>query len=522
MSALLVLAFVFRDIAATVDGGAWLVSQDNETWHLERVLADGGRVPVVIGGIDRIETIATRGETLWILTPDAVVVRSGWKAAATTIRVEIPSSMQRTDVAVREPEVTPLGNGRALVMRACAGATTRIDDCTEVITVDTTSDSAVVQTWPVQLSRAVADERGGAWMRVAHDPGADLHARGSVGYAHASTDGVWDLWSFDGMVVSGMTPHDRSDAFPEYVIPAATGVIGVSQYNVWPIDEAGVPRVKLERREIGFLGVSQLHGVAGSGGELVLLTGVHEACCVDDEDNDDVSPALRWVTFAGVERTADRAPAPSWWRDAHREGTPRATLAVAAGVAWILFEDLVMMRVPPAGDGEAEWRIVAQRERSAEVASLAGSRHFWSFTTNLGYSRAGDDDGFAWGLRLERMRTARRKRAQLGTGGFAEVGSLGGRKNAGTGLSLGLMQTGVVASFGASVTQDIADAWHPQFVFSLFLGKRFMLDDGNLEAPVGVRFEIRPGTEDLPTTFMVATSLDALVVSVVAVLAGAM
>ncbi len=520
MSALLVMALVFRDIAATVDGGAWLVSHQDETWRLERVLADGGRVPVTIAGVERIDAIATRGQALWILTPDALVVRSGWTATATTTRIAIPPSVQRADVVVRAPAVTPLGDGRALVLRACAGAASRVDDCTEAIMVDVAAE-IVTRRWDAQLTRAIADERGGAWMRVEHAASSDIHAQGTVGYAHASEDGAWDLWSFNGLRVPGMIAHEKSDAFPEFLVPAADGVTGISQYNVWPIDEGGVPRTKVERREIEHLGVSEIHGAASSGGEVVLLTGIHAACC-DDHDEDDVSPALRWITRAGVERAADLAPTPAWWREQHREGMPGAKLAVAAGVAWILFDDLVMMRAPIAGDAdEHEWRIVAERDRPTDIAP-PGSRHFWSFTANFGYSRAGDDDGFAWGLRVERMRTANRKRAQLGTGGFAEVGSLGGRKNAGTGLSIGLLRTGVVASFGASVTQDIADAWHPQFVFSLFLGKRFMLDDANLEAPAGVRFEIRPGTKDLPTTFMVATSLDALVVTAIGVLAAAM
>jgi len=321
--------------------------------------------------------------------------------------------------------------------------------------------------------------------------------------------------------VPGMISHEKTGAFPEHLAPAADGFLGISQHDIWPIDPSGVPRAHVQYDEVGFRGVSDVHGAASTGGELVLLTGIYEACCFTDHDYDDVSPVLRWITRAGVERTAEIAPTPAWWRDEHREGTPRARFSVAGGVAWILFDDLVMMRVPSSDD--AQWRIVAERHREPDPdLKKEGSRHFWSVTASFGYSRAGDDDGFARGMRMERMRTANRKRPRLGTGGYAEVGSLGGRATAGTGLSIGHMQVGAVASLGASVIQDANDDWHPQFVFSLFLGKRFLLDDSNLEAPVGVRFEVRPGTDDLPTTFMVTTSLDCLVVTAVGLLVAAM
>ncbi len=522
MSALLVVALVFRDIAATVDGGAWLWAQDGSDSVLERLILDGGRLPVRIEGASHIEAIATRGDALWVVTPDEVIVRASWANPAVT-RVEIPTNVQTSGVSVRDTSVTPLGDGRAFVMRACPNATTRADDCTEVITVDTVVGTATARTWPVKLMRAIADDRGGAWMRVEHAPGADIQKRGSVGYAHASKDGTWDLWSFDGMIVPSMMAHSKVEAFPEYLARMAGGVFGVSQYSMWPIGDSGVPRKKIEWRETQFLGVSHIHDATSSGGELVQITGIRESCCfTDDVENDDVSPVLRWVTFTGVERAAEIAPTPSWWRDEHRKGTPPAKLAVAAGVVWILFEDLVMLRAP-RGDEDPEWRIVAEKHASPEATEdRPRTRHRWSFSGGLGYSRAGDDDGFARSIRLERLTTSNRKRPLIGAGGFMEAGSLGGRANVGAGVSLSLPRLGAVASVGGSAIEDANDEWHPQLVFSLFLGARVGLDSVPLEFPLGVRFEVRPATKDLPTTFMVASSVELLVVAAVGLVAAAM
>ncbi len=517
---LLGLLLVFREIAATVDGGAYLLSRDGSEDVLERVVLDGGRLRVRIDGAEKIEAIATRGDALWIVTADEVIVRARWASEA-TVRVEIPTNVQRDGVVVRDTMVTPLGKDRALVMRACGNALSHVEDCTEVIAVDVAAGTATARTWEAQLSNAVADERGGAWIRVEHAPSTDIHRRASTGYAHASGTS-WDLWSFDGLVVPGMMAHRRTDAFPEHLAPAADGVLGISQHAIWPIDESGVPRSRMDYDEVGHRGVSVVHGAASSGGELVLLTGVHEVCCFTDEDVEDASPVLRWITRAGVERAFDIAPTPRWWRDEHRKGTPRARLAIAARVAWVLFEDLVMMRVPPGLDEtDAEWRVVAERG-APEGETRDRSRHFWSFSGGLGYSRAGDDDGFAYGVRFERIRTADRRRPWFATGGYAEVSSLGGRTSFGSGLTLGVLRLGAVASAGASLIQDASDAYHPQLAFSLFLGKRVLFEDMNLEAPIGVRFEVRPGTSALPTTFMVATSLDLLVVSAVGLVAAAM
>jgi hypothetical protein len=518
--ALIVLTLFARDIAATVDGGAYLLSSDDSGRSvLERVFADGGRLPVRVDGGDAIDAIATRGTALWIVTRDAVVMRPAW-SKLTALHVGIPSASRGENS--RETTVTPLGAHRALVMRPCANAKTRVDDCTEVLTVDIEASTATSRTWPVQLLGAIADDRGGAWMRVEHAAGPDVRAQGTIAYAHASADGTWDLWTFNGMIVPGMMAHPKSEAFPVQLAPAADGFWGVSQHTIWPIDMDGVPHKRLEYDEVEHRGVSDVLGAASSGGELVLLTGIHEACCFTDQEHDDASPVIRWITRTGKERAGEIAPTPGWWRDAHRKGTPPARFSVAAGVAWIAFADLVMMRIPQGPDDtHATWYVVAERGESAGKLD-EGSRHFWSLTAGLGYSRAGNDDGFAGGVRIERLRTANRKRPHVGIGGFGEVSSLGGRTNVASGLSFGLMRVGAVASAGASLIQDSTDTYHPQLVFSLFLGKRILRHDAPLEAPVGVRFEMRPRTEALPTTFMVATSLDVLVISAIGLLTAAM
>ena len=89
MTSLLVLLLAFREIAATVDGGAYLLSRDESGDVLERVVLDGGRLRVRIEGAEKIEAIATRGDSLWIATSDQVIVRATWASEAVA-RVEIP------------------------------------------------------------------------------------------------------------------------------------------------------------------------------------------------------------------------------------------------------------------------------------------------------------------------------------------------------------------------------------------------------------------------------------------------
>src|SRR5262249_44661399 len=223
----------FRHLAATADGGAWLIQTiavgDVSRSELVHFDAAGRPTPEAVPTSSELDAIAVSIDgALWIATRDAALHRD---AAGTGTSVALPASTHSSDAIV------PIAADHALFLRdasTCFG-------CTEVVHVDRAANVASARTFDARMPAGVPDGNGGAWvLLVQKSPAPGSHAIG--GYAHVTTAG-WDSWSFEGQSVDGMRDMGKTPTTPALIAAApGGGFSGADPHTLYFVAGDGTPQ----------------------------------------------------------------------------------------------------------------------------------------------------------------------------------------------------------------------------------------------------------------------------------------
>ena len=473
---------VFTDVAATPDGGAWLLVTRSDGTELRRLDRDG--VATTVEAPAELQALATDPTgTLWVIAADRVARRDAsgtWTAAM----LATPVRDQPLMYATRSQALTPFDADHAIVVRPCGVE----PGCSQSYVVDLAAHTAGEATrFDWYLGPPVADGRGGAWVTLSHGKTS------FGGYAHFA-QGAWTSWTLGAAPCAGMTNGGATRAMPQALAPASDGgVVGVTRDALVDIAEDGHVR-RTQPVTAGASFSNEPVGLAQRGDRFTVL---YVNPVSDFTNPRDPTPRLVTTGFPPhTGRDASSPPTPRWWRRRHEDyGTPPTTISGAGGALWVVD--------PYAVYGHADgWHVLAADRAAVEAGFGPSTLTLASLPINLG----GDLDGAAVGVRPELVVVPwNRSHPGFGFGAFAELARLPGHTVAGGGLTLVGYQGGV--GFAASVGADWVSA-HPQLVVSGFVGARSQHDDTSLDMPVGLRLDARPGTTALPGTLTISASFD--------------
>jgi hypothetical protein len=471
----------FGQLAATTDGGAWVVemfssgnASRSELVHFD---AAGRPTPEALPTNARLDAIAVSSidGTLWVAVGDAALHRD---AAGTWTSVTLPPSKQPSETIV------PLASDRALVLRD--GST--CFQCTEVLHVDLAANVASARTFEVRMRGGVLDGNGGAWLLLVQkspEPGSGMASHDIAGFAHVTSAG-WDSWSSEGQRVDGMRDMGETTATPALI--AATpggGFVGADPYTLYFIAADGTPQA--------------VHLPPG-GDSLAIAARGDELLRVRLED---LQPMVERFAHDGRLLGSDRIDMPAWWRARHDRIMPAIQISAGGSSVWLATHDALMWR----GD---RWHVVAA-EADADAVEF-GPRHvFWSLPIELGGAiRKTSSDGFAVGVRPEIVWARSKHYPRFGVGGFFEaVTSTPSDSMVGAGVTA-LVYGGTM---GGALSLGADLHWFDgrnqvTAVASLFVGIRSPADYGPHDQPVGVRIDYRPGSDTLSTSTTISFVLD--------------
>ncbi|HEY4239272.1 MAG TPA: hypothetical protein VGM88_05625 [Kofleriaceae bacterium] len=141
----------------------------------------------------------------------------------------------------------------------------------------------------------------------------------------------------------------------------------------------------------------------------------------------------------------------------------------------------------------------------------SGVRAMFSLPLEIGASVTANDVTFSPGLRPELIFARKTSQPRWGVGPWAEVTSIDHHTVVGGGATFVVYSH---SELGASISAGVDEVWtgsgvHTQPVFSVFGGARYVQPTGTpLDGPFGVRLDVRPGTDGLPTSVTLSATLD--------------
>jgi hypothetical protein len=482
----------FLDVAATADGGAWLLVRTENATDIWRVSPDGGAA--AISAPEKIEAIAVApdDDTLWALRADRVLHRDAKSAWAS-----IPLGDAAVPPESRGQTLTPLGHDRVLVLRRCASG----NDCAEAYVVDASHESAIA-TFDWRVGPAVADGRGGAWAMISHG----VSVNETVGFAHLGETG-WEAWRFNGNPVAGMTDRGNTPVAPKAIAPGRDGgFVGIMDQALVEVGADGQRRLSVP---IGLHEsfANQPLGLARVGDHYAIAFGTSYG--TSDDDAHDPAPVVATVALAaGAPTHTERAALPSWWRRTYARGTPPVRISGAGGTLWIMASDLVAFHAH-------DWQtVVASPAAAADAPSRVAV--LLSLPADLGVGHTDGSTGLAIGVRPEVIFTPNVAHPRYGLGVFGELAHEPNLTPYGGGVTL-VGYLGPLFGVAASVGVDRVHG-DPQLVYSGFVGIRTRLQDLPFDIPLGLRIDVRPATAQVPGSVMVSASIDVVASALIAAL----
>jgi hypothetical protein len=528
----------FVQVAADIDGGAWVLVDRTEHLQppplvaparrieLRRITRDGRATTEPTGRDEPVEAIAVGRDdgALWALTGDAVLLRD---RAGTWAALDVPPPTAPTGESLQAfYAIVPLGGDRALVARGCA-----LDRITPHVLVpqheitgishDAESPapaSACAELFIVELGahriepaltiaahiKAIASDRhGGAWLALSRDTYGGL--------AHLD-GGAWMAWMHDGDPIDGMTDGGRLVVIPPALAARGIEVNGAKTDIPDNVDDLGHAFA-----ESALSGGSRV--IASRGDDVMYISDEHTFG--DELDDAECTPSVYVVAHRTPTDAAMSVPTPGWWRRAHRGACPAVLQADAAGGnLWLLSSDAIFTH-----DGH-RWRTIEAAGDHPGV--LSDITPLLSIPVAFGYSdRDPLDNALTLGLRTEILLARDVRHPAFGIGPFVELATIGGDTRetfvgGGATVAVYARHLAFAGSLGFDAVRAGGD-WHGQPVVSGFLGHRGRIDrDLPLDAPFGVRVDVRPATDALPTTVSASLSLDAATIAVwAAALSGA-
>ncbi|HEY0251955.1 MAG TPA: hypothetical protein VGC41_10535 [Kofleriaceae bacterium] len=456
------------DIAPAQDGVWLLVAEPAELRH---VANDGSIAREQVPHPEGMRAIAVGADhVLWLATTDSVQRRS---PSGTWTTIGLPPT---PDGTVR---IAPLASDRALVARPCHKQ--RDTTCSELRIVGAETQLVEVEG---SVESAVSDGRGGAAIVIVSDRqlGSAYVGRPRPMYRH-----------FDG------TDWSEPVTLPSdtVAIAQATGGVAVIAGNVLlAFTSDGTTTTKTER-PVQFPG-SPI-AIAAHGDHRVIVASLRSECGACEHEHDDCTPTIVTVD---ARVTQERVPVPDWWGRA-QSACPASGVRVVESDQdlWLLTREAMFHR-----DARG-WHTVEAAGARDDLAPL--TREAFSLQGSVG----GGNGGFAYGVRPELIVTRDVIHPSFGIGPYLEVGRDSDLYGGG---GLTLVRYGHLLAFAASFGVDAihhdaghGDSWHPQLVASAFFGFRELWDsDAPLDAPFGIRLDVRPGTSALPTTITASLSFD--------------
>jgi hypothetical protein len=434
--------------------------------------------------------VAAVGETVWVIGARGFAARTGSGAWRTG---DLPEATNDYNMYALSPAVlAPLGGGRLLILRAVAG------DGTEVFVLDGDQIAATAK-FDWKIGPAVTDGRGGAWAIATRG----YSTQEKSAYVHF--DGTaWRSWSFDGLAIDGMADAGKSAAFPHWLVAAQDGgFVGIDRYNLWFIAADGSVTRNLSMSFEESFRNDPLCATADR--RLDIVVGQFRS---EWRDPRPTAPILvRFDRVGGARLDKLEAQVPRWWKREHESSTPWLRCSASGGVTWILAPDAAFRR-----DHE-RWTTITSRGAEAEAPPATQVM----ISMPLGAGGSSGPNG-AVSLRPELIVAPNRTRPSWGLGAFGELARAGDATFVGGGATGVLYGRSVGTALSFGVDARLGDGrTKPQLVFSGFVGFRGThgLDLAPLEAPFGVRFDVRPATSEAPATFSVMLSLDTLASAVV-------
>jgi len=514
----------FRDIAASADGGAWLLGEthtagvgeqprQSSIWRVAPRSRNGHEsAPVDIGApalAMRAIALSSFDDSLWVVAKDAVLQRQPGGAFATLALAT--SEDDATIYGATSAFIVPFARKRATIFRPCNPS-----PCTEVLIVDF-EDKTVRQSridgWLV--GPGVSDDQGGVWALVEILPHYDNHQRADTGYAHF-TGSSWDVWTSDASAVPGMQLRGKTTITSRWSSGIARdgngGFVAANDHELFFVDARGslASTETIPQPAAGYanaLGSNATLDVVRDEGEGAwVVVGGHPY--FGSDTSIDPSPALRTLRRADRTWRVETAQTPGWWRRAHDASTPRARAASGGGVLWVLTYDALFRRVDGTWD-----TYPASGGREGQHDSVV--QPLFSLPLNLGYAaRNGYRGGFAIGVRPELLLAPQTRPIPYGLGIFAEIATDAGlparETLLGGGVTANLYEgdvLGLAASAGADARWSAGVAT-VQPVFSVFGGFRGCKLMCPFDAPFGLRLDIRPAEGAAPMTTTLLASLD--------------
>jgi hypothetical protein len=483
---------LFVAVAATRDGGAWVVKQfgPGEDTRTELAHVDTTGRPTVENPptSSQIKAIAVASDgTLWVLTGDAVLRRD---ATGQWHRVVLAATSHRD-------YIVPLAARRALVIRQ------QCSYCSEVVEVD--DDRTSSATFEASIPAAVADGKGGAWAVL-----GELGSQHNVaGYAHFGADG-WESWSFEGLAVDGMHNGGKTTATPTTIVALPDGFAGADQQDLYIVGDDGQPLDEIELPK-GALPDDLLSNSDASlprGDEIV---NVMEGMRADTHEPEATLVVQRFARD-GESLGSERVDAPRWWRLSRAQGGPKIQASASGSNLWLTDEHVLLWRTD-------RWHMLTA-DPQAEAHEFGPRYPFFSFPIEIGGAlhRTPNQDlsgSSAFGLRPELVWARSKHYPAIGIGGYAELATASSPGD--TLIGGGITAVGYDGTMAAALSLGADLHWFGDRspitgVASLFLGLRSPGspddDRGPYDDPFGLRIDYRPGADTLPTTTTISLVID--------------